>query len=484
MAQVLPSDSAPAKTERPTAAGKALRNRGRIYFKMLGGKSIPKLPGNLFSRPPEEGAAVLQACLDGLPADGRYGALAPLVRKKWKWFCRAAPYLKFPEPEPLTKGQPIRIGVRIGCMTAGGAERVMQLLANHFAEKSNYHITVFLNKSQAANIDYPLRQAVEVVPVEEPINWESTMREYPQDLMICPEHWLSENFQTAILLKLLAVRVLLQEHSNHSYLHPFVNLSEKFSHLGPLYSACDGMSCLSRAELRQWREKGVANSIYLPNPPTFPVEAVPPAPLDGKKILWVGRWDSGPKRPELALRAFAKILKNVPDARLIMLGDNTGHYSKCYLQCKKLIERLGIGHAVDVVGFQKDLAPYYSSGALLLCTSSLEGFPMGIQEAKTFGLPVVSTAMPYLETLCRGCIQVPQGDADGLAAAAIDLLQNDEKRKALGAEARWDVRENFSEQAIFGKYEAVFDAIFRGKEAVRELCAKDAAEDQQSLRNA
>ncbi|MDR0340552.1 MAG: glycosyltransferase, partial [Puniceicoccales bacterium] len=197
------------------------------------------------------------------------------------------------------------------------------------------------------------------------------------------------------------------------------------------------------------KKNGTANSVYLPNPPTFPVEDVTPAPLDSKTILWVGRWDKNQKRPELALRAFAKILKDVPDVRLIMLGTNTGQCQKCYLQCKKLIDRLGIGRAIDIAGFQKDLVPYYSSGALLLCTSTFEGFPMGIQEAKTFGLPVVSTAMPDLENLKRGCIQVPQGDADGLAAAAIDLLQNDEKRKKLGAEERQDVLKNFSSKATF-----------------------------------
>ncbi|MDR2667674.1 MAG: glycosyltransferase [Puniceicoccales bacterium] len=131
-------------------------------------------------------------------------------------------------------------------------------------------------------------------------------------------------------------------------------------------------------------------------------------------------------------------------------------------QCKNIVRQLKIGHAVDIGGFEKDLAPYYSSGAMLLCASRFEGFHNGLQEAKIFGLPVVSTAMPYLETLKRGCIQVPQGDADALANAAVDLLQNDEKRKQLGAEARQDMIENFSAAITFGKYEALFDAIFKG----------------------
>ncbi|MDR2664154.1 MAG: glycosyltransferase [Puniceicoccales bacterium] len=477
--------AAAAEVEFPSAAAVApqkARNSNRL---LRNGAKVRRtdnagLPKDLFSRSPQEGAPILQRYLDGLPANERYDALAPLVRKEWKWFCRAAPHLKFPEPKPLREGEPIRIGISISKLKYGGAERVMQQLADHFANKSNYRATIFLDAQWANSIDYPLDPSVKVVPVKKFLNWEEEMRKHPQDLIICPEHWLATNFQNAFLLKSLGIRVLLQERSSSDFFSPFGNLSEKFEHLTPLYSACDGMSCLSRSDLRKWQGQGTTNSIYLPNPPTFPVESVTPSPLDGKKILWVGRWNQNQKRPELALRAFAKVLKKIPDARLVMLGENGGPCRSHFLKCKSLIEDLGIGHAVEIAGFQKNLVPYYSSGALLLCTSRIEGFSMAVQEAKTFGLPVVSTAMPYLETLRHGCVQVPQGDADALAAAAIDLLQDDGKRKQLGAEARRDLLENFSESAAYGKYEALIGAILEGPDAVRELCARDAEEMDRS----
>jgi glycosyltransferase involved in cell wall biosynthesis len=419
----------------------------------------------------------LQRYLDSLPASERYDALEPLVRKEWKWFCRAAPHLKFPESAPLREGEPIRIGISITRLTAGGAERVVQQLANNFAAEPNYKITIFINAEWAKRIDYPLHPNVDLVPVKKCTDWKAAMAKHPQDLVILPEHWEATNFQGAILLKSLGIHVFLQEHGSISHhgkfsYPPFKNITEKFEHLAPLYSACDGVSCLSRSDLGQWRQCGVENSVYLPNPPTFPVESVTPSPLDSKRILWVGRWARDQKRPDLALRAFAKILEKVPDARLIMLGQTAGD-PKYFSECKKLIGQLKIGHAVEIAGFQKDMPRYYSTGALLLCTSAYEGFHLGIVEAKTFGLPVVSTALPDLETLNGGCVQVPQGDADALAAAAIDLLQNDDKRKKLGAEARQDVLDNFSAEATLGKYEAFLGALLQGKEAVHEFCAED-----------
>jgi hypothetical protein len=84
----------------------------------------PLLPEGLFSRSPEAGAPILQRYLDALPADERYDAFAPLVRAHWKWMCKAAPYLKFPEPLPILEGHQINIGIRIQKMRDGGTERV------------------------------------------------------------------------------------------------------------------------------------------------------------------------------------------------------------------------------------------------------------------------------------------------------------------------------------------------------------------------
>ncbi|MDR2667601.1 MAG: glycosyltransferase [Puniceicoccales bacterium] len=431
---------------------------------------------NPFSMDPKSGAALLQEYLDGVQPNKRYQFLASLMRKQWKWFCRAAPYFTFPEPKPLREGEPIRIAFRTFNMTAGGIARIIQTLANHFADGKNYHISILVDESWMDRIDYKVHPNVELIPVKKNSTWENIFTEHPQDLVVCPQSGSVENFQMAFLLKFLGIRVLMQEHGGPYPHFLFNSHRERLAHLAPLYGVCDAVSCLTTVEVDRWRKKNVANSIYLPNPPTFRVEDVEPAALDSQTVLWVGRWEPVAKRPQLAIEAFAKILEKVPSARLVMLGTNTGQrYCATYERCVERIRELGIGHAVEICGFQCDLPPHYSSGALLMNTSLFEGFPMAIFEAKTFGLPVVTMAMPYVEVMKRGgCIQVPQGDVDALANAAIDLLLNGEKRKKLGAEARNDVEENFSYAAILGKYEALFDAIFKGKEAVRKLCARAA----------
>jgi glycosyltransferase involved in cell wall biosynthesis len=437
------------------------------------------LPQNFSSLPLEAGALILQKYLNGLPENERYAAFASLVGRHWKWMCKAAPHLTFPEPKPVLEGQRVNLGIWVWRLTVDGIGRVMQLIANHYARDRTANVTLFISNDQAEKIDFTLHPNVTVVRIPSGRNggkkWPQLMEEYPQDVIICPEHYLAENMQNILLLKFLGIRVIAQEHNFVLCRQPFTSLADKMAHLLPLYSCCDATTCLSRVDLCKWRGDGLGNVISLPNPSTFDPAQISPPTHQTKNVLWVGRWARWAKRPDLAIRIFAKVLEKVPDARLIMLGE---HYNGRYhLECLRLVNELGISHAVEILGFTKHMAPHYASGAVLLSTSRIEGCPMVAIEAKAHGIPVVSSPMPWVEVLQAGCIQAPKGDADSMADALIDLLQNPEKRRRLGEEARRDIRENFSDDVIFARYDALIQAVLNGPSAVAKLCATESLMD-------
>jgi glycosyltransferase involved in cell wall biosynthesis len=437
-------------------------------------KVRPILPANIFYCEPHVGGPILRDYLNALPEDERYGAMEPFVRQHWKWMCKVANYLQFPDPKP-PEGEKIRLGIRVLRFHTTGVARAMQLLANYFAQNPHYEVTVFVNKDWRKRIDFPVAPNVSIVSIgvsgmDPPIDWKRQMLEHPQDVMICPQNYRIENYKNILLLKALGVRVLAQEHFGIARSTPFANAREKEECLRSLYSTCDAVSCLSRADLHQWQKIGVQTVVYLPNPPTFDPQNITPSPLDSQNILWVGRFERNQKRPDLAIEAFEKILPKVPDARLVLLGGSAGNNFDSH--CKKKIHDMKIEHAVEFPGFQKDLTPYYSKGSVLMCTSRYEGFGMMINEAKAYGIPVVSMEMPYLETLNAGCVQTPQGDTNALADAIIELLENDQKRKALGVIARQDVLDNFSRAVVFEKYSSVLEAMVAGKNAVTDLLSR------------
>ncbi len=106
-----------------------------------------------------------------------------------------------------------------------------------------------------------------------------------------------------------------------------------------------------------------------------------------KCILFAGRFEKQ-KDPLLALESFALIVKQEPDARLLLVGEGG-----LWPQMKERIQRLAIDHYVHYLGKQppNDLADLMRISRLLLLTSRFEGMPIIILEALACGLPVVST---------------------------------------------------------------------------------------------
>jgi glycosyltransferase involved in cell wall biosynthesis len=439
-------------------------------------KATHTVPNGIFSRSPAEGAPLLQVYLDKLPENERYSVFASLIQTHWKWLCKAAPYLKFPEPKPIPDGKVINIGIRIYRMTISGAQRAMQQFANCLAVDPRYHVTIFIDKKWANRIDYSLHANVslaEVTPRNGCIDLDGYMQDYPQDLFIFPESWRLRNIQNILLSKFVGTPIIAEEQDfAFRKWEFFKNLHEKFELLGRLYSTCNALTCPSCVDLYQWRKAGVKNSIIRHNPSAFDPNMVTTQQPETKNILWVGHLDWRQKRPIMAVEAFAKVLEQEPDARLIMLGDYNQKSARSK-ECKQFIEKHGIGHAVEILGFQKDIASYYANSALLVSTSLTEGSCNAFTEAKSFGRPVVATELPYLEKLQKGCIQTPRNDVDALAKAIIDLLKNPEKRQMLGEEGRLDVIKNFSSEVVHGQYEALIQAILHGgSNAVEDFCAK------------
>jgi colanic acid/amylovoran biosynthesis glycosyltransferase len=100
------------------------------------------------------------------------------------------------------------------------------------------------------------------------------------------------------------------------------------------------------------------------------------------------------KSPATTLRAFASVLKKLPGATLIMIGDG-----ELLPACITLAKELGIGQAVEFTGAldQRQIAEVYSRSLIFVQHSvttadhDSEGTPLAILESAACGLPAVST---------------------------------------------------------------------------------------------
>lgn len=145
------------------------------------------------------------------------------------------------------------------------------------------------------------------------------------------------------------------------------------------------------------------------------------AGCSGPVILSVGTLKAV-KRHDVLIEAFAQ-LQAFPQAVLSIVGEGA---ERAALQAR--IAALGLQSRVLLPGYAPDPSPWYAHADLFVLSSDYEGFGNVLVEALEFGLPVVSSDCPYgpREILADGRYGtlVPPGDAQALAAAMQQALQN------------------------------------------------------------
>lgn len=122
---------------------------------------------------------------------------------------------------------------------------------------------------------------------------------------------------------------------------------------------------------------------------------------------------------------------------------------------KAQAEELGISESVDFVPPQQEVFSAYAHAQILAMSSRAEGFPLVLLEAMALGVPAVSFNCTGPDVIIRPDVDgvlVPQDDISAFAAALADVMQNEQKRRALGERAR-EVTQRFSLENYLDTYE-------------------------------
>lgn len=179
-------------------------------------------------------------------------------------------------------------------------------------------------------------------------------------------------------------------------------------------------------------------------------------------VAYVGRL-AAEKNPDLAVKAFRRLRREVPEAVLLVVGDGP---SRAVMEeaCRDL--------SVIFAGMRRgeDLATFYASADVLISPSSTETFGNVVLEAMASGLPVVSydyaAGRLLMEDGKHGRL-VPTGDEDAWLEAVVELasrppaerLALGERCRARAERQRWvDVVARFEAQLIAVK-ECRFQAL-------------------------
>ena len=372
--------------------------------------------------------------------------------------------------ERFRKGKRVkRIGVYYHRMRNGGAEKIIAELIVKWTNWG-YQITLFTDEEPSEE-DYYIPETIERIVLPSFLIslggkykkrarlWENMIKKHGIDTIIYNSPMSHILLWDTCLLKGLGCNFVIETHCMFAGAMWYSPMYSCFLPL--IYRMVDCVVSLSRVDIAFW--KNYCPAYYIQNP----IEVVPyneMSKLDSKNVLWVGRI-AEEKQPEAILEAFKLVVEKIPEATLTMVGsgDSGSWLDRLMTKAKEL----NIYNKVEFAGFQLDVSSFYKKSSVFAFTSMCEAAPVVLSESKSYGLPIVMFDLPNVEFArdSRGIINIPQMDVWALANEIIGLLENEQKRKAIGDAGRESIEE-FAQFDIEKAWKTLFCNIEKGIEYV------------------
>lgn len=177
-------------------------------------------------------------------------------------------------------------------------------------------------------------------------------------------------------------------------------------------------------------------------------------------LLFCGRLNGRKpfKTVDVLLKAMPQVLrKHTAELNIIGTGPRVEEYAA-------LARTMGIEEEVRFLGFvEHDKLPaYYGASDLLVLPSRMESFGLVLVEAMACALPVVATRVGGIpEVVEEGVtgILVEPNDPQALAEAIIEMLDEPDRMRAMGARGRERVREHFTWDRAAERVEEAYQEI-------------------------
>ncbi|GAA2285217.1 hypothetical protein GCM10010402_48500 [Actinomadura luteofluorescens] len=223
------------------------------------------------------------------------------------------------------------------------------------------------------------------------------------------------------------------------------------------YPRLDALTCLTAADTAEYGRLLPAGSCPVHTIGNgLPPRVHPRSRQENRVVVAAGRivWIKG---FDLLVDAFAKVVEKHPQWRLRIYGEGPRRE-----EMRRRATRLGLYNHVRMMGPAHDMEGELAKASVLALPSRAEPFGMTIIEAFACGLPVVAFDCPHgpREIITDGAdgLLVPPEDSGALAETLIRLIDDEEGRRAMAANAAASA-ERFAVSAVAARWERMLGEL-------------------------
>ncbi|MFC1793708.1 glycosyltransferase [Planctomycetota bacterium] len=182
-----------------------------------------------------------------------------------------------------------------------------------------------------------------------------------------------------------------------------------------------------------FKEKGINSDFHVVSGGINPVKYQPSKSPPEYDLIVTGRLVEI-KRIDIFLLAIKKVIKDLPDLKVAIVGDGN-----LIDEFRALAQSLGIDHNVHFAGHQGNIEDWLCNSKVFVLTSDSEGLSLSMMEAMMCGLPAVVSDVGDLGDLVKHGVNgflVPRRSPDAFAERIIELLSDTEKLESFSKAAR------------------------------------------------